>query len=223
MRDLGIRLRRESSEVDRGFTLIELSIAMGIFSIFLVVVLTSVISLTKASTQTQVTARSSSAELALFSRLDHQIRYADSINFSGIGAPSGDTYIEFRTPAESTTSGITLCTQWRFDPTAHTIQSRQWNDTTGTVAGNTWDTLLTNVATDTTIGYPFLLIPASGSGSSMQELQITIDAGNTSVKGAAIISTFVARNSGVGLSPSNTDATTPGVSDHPICTGSSRP
>jgi prepilin-type N-terminal cleavage/methylation domain-containing protein len=223
MRELRARLRRGPSNHDEGFTLVELVIAVGVFAIFLGVVLTSIISLTKASTQTQVTARSSSAELALFSRLDHQIRYADSINFPGTGSPSGDRYIEFRTPAPSTTAGITLCTQWRFDPTAHTIQSRRWNDTVGTVAGNTWDTLLTNVATDVTVGYPFVLIPASASGSSMQELQITIDSGNTSVMGAAIISTFVARNSGVTSSPSNSDATTPGVSDHPICTGSSRP
>lgn len=223
MPNIRFRALRGAARRDEGFTLVELMIALGVFAIFLGIALSSILSLTKASTQTQVTARSSSAELALFSRLDHQIRYSDSINFPGDGATTGDTYIEFRTPALSTASGIALCTQWRFDPTAHKIQSRQWNDTTGTNAGNTWDTLLTNVATDPGDDYPFKLIPASSGGSSNQELQITVDSGNASVQGAAIISTFVARNSSLTTSPSNSDATTPGVSDHPICPGSSRP
>ena len=223
MADIRFWARRGAAQHDEGFTMVELMIALGVFAIFLGVALSSILSLTKASTQTQVTARSSSAELALFSRLDHQIRYADSINYPGVGSTTGDAYIEFRTPALSTASGIALCTQWRFDPTAHKIQTRQWNDTTGTHAGNVWDTLLTNVATDPGADYPFMLIPASADGSSNQELQITVDSGNTAVEGAAIVSTFVARNSDVVTSTSNSDATTPGVSDFPICTGSSRP
>jgi prepilin-type N-terminal cleavage/methylation domain-containing protein len=206
---------------EAGFTMIELMVALAIFSIFLTIVISSILALTKASTTAQVTAKSSSAELAMFSRLDHQIRYSDSINWPGTGA-SGDYYIEFRTPADSTTTLTTLCTQWMFNPTAGTISTRSWND--GSAAGSTWTILLTNVKQDTTIpNYPFALIPASAGGSSMQEFKLTVETGNTNVKGATITTTFVARNSGVLTSPSNSDATTPGVSDTPICTGATRP
>jgi prepilin-type N-terminal cleavage/methylation domain-containing protein len=215
-------LGRRANGADRGFTMIELMIALAVFSIFLVVVMTSVISITKASTKVQVTARSSSAELATFQRMDHEIRYADSVNFPGSGSPSGDMYIEFDTPATATSSGIALCTQWRFDPTARTVQSRQWNNQTGVTAPTTWQTLLTNVANDGGANYPFQLLPATLSGSSEQQLVLTLDTGNTSVHGAAISSTFVARNSSI-QSPSNSDDLVAGTSDTPICPAGVRP
>lgn len=216
------RMRRGLRNGERGFTMIELMIALAIFSIFLVVMMTSVISITKASTKTQVTARTSSAELATFARMDHEIRYADSINFPGTGSPSGDAYIEFDTPATATTSKIALCTQWRFDPTARVIQVRQWNNTTGTSAPSTWDTLLTNVANDGGSTYPFQMLPATRNGAKNEQLVLTLDTGNTSVAGAAIKSNFVARNSDI-TSQSNTDDSVVGTSDTPICPGSSRP
>jgi prepilin-type N-terminal cleavage/methylation domain-containing protein len=215
-------LRRATRELDRGFTMVELMIALAVFSIFLVVVMTSVVSITKASTTAQVTARSSSAELATFARMDHEIRYADSINFPGTGSPSGDMYIEFDTPATATTSKIALCTQWRFDPTARVVQVRQWNNQTGITPPTTWDTLLTNVANDGGASYPFQMLPATRNGAKNEQLVLTLDTGNTSVKGAAITSNFVARNSSI-QSQSNTDDTAAGTSDSPICPGSSRP
>jgi prepilin-type N-terminal cleavage/methylation domain-containing protein len=211
---------RTSARDDSGFTLIELIISIGIFAIFLGIVLTSVISLTKTSTKIQVTAQSASGELAVFQRLDRQIRYADSINFPGVGATTGDTYVEFRTPASSSPTNATLCTQWRFDPTAHVIQSRTWTDTTGATLGP-WETDLTNVANDGGASYPFLLTPASNGGSTYQQHTLTLDVGNTAVKGASVSTTYVARNSSIS-SPSNTDDSVVGVSDIPICTGGTR-
>jgi prepilin-type N-terminal cleavage/methylation domain-containing protein len=217
-----VLLARRADRLDGGFTMIELMIALAVFSIFLVVVMTSIISITKASTKTQVTAQSSSAELATFQRMDHEIRYADSINFPGTGAPSGDMYIEFDTPASATPSKIALCTQWRFDPTARVVQVRQWNNVTGATAPSTWQTLLSNVANDGGANYPFQMLPATRTGSTTEQLVLTLDTGNTSVKGAAIISNFVARNSSI-QSTSNTDDVVPGTSDVPICPAGVRP
>jgi prepilin-type N-terminal cleavage/methylation domain-containing protein len=207
---------------DEGFTMIELMVALLIFSIFLTVVMASIISLTKASTKVQVTSQSSSAELSVFQRIDREIRYADSINYPGVGAPSGDMYIEFRTPATSTASGATLCTQWRYDLATRTVQNRFWND--GSTPTANWQTDLTNVPNDGGANYPFQLLPATNAttGSTMQELKLTLDTGNVVVKGAAITTTFVARNSSTS-SPSNTDNTVPGKSDYPICTDGNRP
>jgi prepilin-type N-terminal cleavage/methylation domain-containing protein len=211
---------RRSARRDEGFTVIELMVALAIFSIFLTVVLASIISSTKASTNVQVTSQSSSAELSAFQRLDREIRYSDSINFPGVGS-GGDPYIEFRTPSTSVSSGVTLCTQWRYDIPTRSLQHRFWND--GTTPLPNWQTDLTNMPNDGGATYPFQLIPASNatSGSTMQQLVLTLDTGNVAIKGAAITTTFVARNSS-NSSPSNSDNISPGVSDSPICTNGTR-
>jgi prepilin-type N-terminal cleavage/methylation domain-containing protein len=195
---LSIRARFEADRArrDAGFTLIELMVAMMVFSIFLAILTTSIIGLTRSATKLQVAAVSSNQELSVFSALDREIRYADGVNAQGTGAT--DTYIEFRIPSDSTASNVTTCTQWRYDPTAGTIASRTWPD--GNLgAATSWNVLLSNVANDGGANYPFQFIAAPSGG--LEEMQLQLDAGNTSVKGALITSTFVARNSRV--QPSN--------------------
>jgi prepilin-type N-terminal cleavage/methylation domain-containing protein len=185
-----VRARR-----DAGFTLIELMVAMLVFSIFLAILITSIVGLTRSATKLQVAAVSSNQELSVFSALDRQIRYADGINVPGTGA--ADTYIEFRVPSDSTASNVTTCIQWRYDPVAGTIASRTWPD--GNLGAYTsWNFLLKNVANDGGANYPFQFIPAPTGG--LEEMQLKLDAGNASVKGAFITSTFVARNSRVTAS-----------------------
>ena len=65
------------------------------------------------------------------------VRYSDGINLQGAGA-SGDIYFEFRTPADSAPSGVTTCTQWRYDPIAQTVASRSWPD--GSLSSATFGT-----------------------------------------------------------------------------------
>ncbi len=180
-----------------GFTLIELMVAMLVFSIFLAIVVTSILGLTRSASRIQVAAVSSNQELAVFASLDRQIRYADGVNPQGSGAVN--KYIEFRTPSDSTPTHTTVCTQWRYNPTAQTISSRTWTD--GNLGSATqWNVMLTNVTNDGGTNYPFQFVNASSTGSSMEEMILTLDAGNSSVKGAAISSTFVARNSAVTAS-----------------------
>lgn len=200
--------------------MIELMAAIAIFAVFLAVVMSSILSITRASTKTQVTAQSSSAELSAFQRIDREVRYSDSINFPGVGFPSGDMYIEFRTPASSTASNVTLCTQWRYDLGSRSLQVRFWND--GATPGTSWQTIVSNVANEGIATYPFNMVAATNNGSTMEQFVLTLDTGNTVVKGASIQSTFVARNSSIA-SPSNTDDLVPGTSDVPICPGATRP
>lgn len=175
--------------------------AMLIFSMFLTIVVTTVVSVTRASTRVQVRAVSSSQELAVFQSFDRQIRYADAINVPGTGA-SGDTYIEFRTPASSTANNVTTCTQWQYVPATGLLRSRQWADTAATTPAGTWaptlwHTELSNIANDGGADYPFTLVAASIAGSAKQQLDLHIDTGNAAISGAAITTTFVARNSSI--------------------------
>jgi prepilin-type N-terminal cleavage/methylation domain-containing protein len=199
--------RRQSTSAESGYTVIELMVALLIFSIFLAIVTTSILALTRAATKIQVAAVSTNQELAVFSRLDHAIRYSDGINAQGTGS-SGDSYIEFRTPSDSTPSGQTMCTQWRYDPTAATIASRQWQDGSFSTA-TPWDVQIRNVANDGGANYPFQFQAATPPNQVLEEMVLTIDAGNTVVKGAAISSTYVARNS----RPTSASPSGPG----PVC------
>ncbi|MET4780449.1 type II secretion system protein [Glaciihabitans sp. UYNi722] len=193
---------RESGE--SGFTLIEVVVAMGVFIIFIAILLGSMVSLSRGAVRTQLIAQSTNGVLVVFTNLDRQVRYADAINPAGIGA-DGNRYIEFRVPAESSVSGFVTCMQWRFVPSAKRIESRQWND--GTVPANSWSTKLTNVIDDGGEKYPFDRETAViGVGlSPMQQLKLVINAGNADLNAGTKIETqFVARNSSI-KSPNNAD------------------
>jgi prepilin-type N-terminal cleavage/methylation domain-containing protein len=188
-----------------GFSLIELVVAMTIFSIFVGLFLIAVVGLARGTTRAKLTAESSSGVLLVFQNIDRQVRYADAITVPGQGASgSRYRYVEFRTPAASTREGVTKCTQWRFDSVEGVIASRQWPALTFASA-TPWsmkvDTVIDSSATD----YPFALVKAAAGASTKQQLALTIDAGNESMNaGASISTTYVARNSSLS-SPTNLD------------------
>jgi prepilin-type N-terminal cleavage/methylation domain-containing protein len=184
------RAARDPELAESGVTLVELMVTMFVFTIFLAIVLSSFMGLTRASTQAQVVSRASTGVLNVFQSFDREIRYADVINLPGSG--TNGRYVEFRTPRKDVSS-VATCTQWRFRPDARVIESRQWPD--GQTGNKTdWVTRLSSVFDDGA-NYPFVLIPAGGLGSAMQQLTLTVDAGNATQKGSLISSKFVARNS----------------------------
>lgn len=200
-----------------GFSLIELVVAISLFSVFIALFLTAVVTLIRGTEQVTSTSEASSKSLIVFQNIDRQVRYADSINFPGDGS-SGARYIEYRLPASSAPSGITTCYQWRFVPSTGQIQLRQWHDTVGSTPGS-WSTKLTTATAPSVADptYPFELIPATPGGSAKQQFVLTLNAGSPSYEAKAdVTSTFVARNSS-GTSPSNVDSNGDGASDTPVC------
>lgn len=178
---------------DAGVTMVELLVTMFVFALFLGIMTSSLIGITRASTQAQTVSRSSTGVLNVFQSFDRSIRYADVINPPG--ATSNGRYVEFRTPAE-TKGGTATCVQWRYVPASKTLQSRQWPDGS-TGSATAWATKLNSVY-DKSGNYPFALIPAGSAGSAMQQLTLTVVAGDAARKTAEISTTFVARNSDVG-------------------------
>ncbi|GAA3895781.1 hypothetical protein GCM10022381_41620 [Leifsonia kafniensis] len=174
-------------------TLIELIVAMGVFMIFIAMVLTTIVTLAQSATRAQLTAEASNASLTVFGSFDRQARYADAINTPGT-SPTGKRYMEFRTPGNSSASGFTTCTQWRFNPALGRLESRSWKDIVG-VSLPPFTTKLTNVIDDGGANYPFKLTLAT-SAVTMQQLTVTLHSGNAKLNaGALMSSTFVARNS----------------------------
>lgn len=202
-------------------TLLELIVAMGIFLIFMAVILTTTVTLAQSTTRAQLTAEASNSTLVVFGYFDRQARYADAINFPGAG-PSGARYVEFRTLGPTTTSAAT-CTQWRYVPGLSRLESRSWTDVSGIVLPS-FTTKLTNVIDDGGADYPFKLTAASDFGSRLQQLTVTVHSGNAHLNAeAAMGTTFTARNSSVDA-PSNNDVDGDGASDTPVCNATgSRP
>lgn len=214
----------DSAPRDSGYTIMEVIVSIGIFTLFIAMMLTTIVAVSQSGTRTQLVGESTNGAITVFGALDRQARYADSINYPGTST-SGKRYVEFRTPAESTVTRITTCTQWMFDPTQATISSRTWPDTVGSAAAP-WVVRLSNVIDDQRPGspYPFRLMPAGIEGSSMQQLVVGLHAGNKALdEGAQFSSSFVARNSSI-RSPSNADVDGNSSSDTPVCVRSgSRP
>jgi len=205
---------------DAGLTLVELLVSMAVFAIFITILLSSILGITRASTQAQVISRAASGALIVFQNFDREIRYADAINYPGSTA-SGRRYVEFRTPASSSIDNVTTCNQWRFSPGTGLLESRKWVDTiVPTPTPTPWVTRL-SVVFDDGANYPFT-VQAAGVGSAMQQLTLSIDAGNAVQRGSAIKTNFVARNSGIG-SDSNANVLSAGASGARVCTTADRP
>lgn len=221
MNAIRARMRLDDPREQSGFSLIELVVAMTIFTIFIGLFLTAVVGLTRGTTRAKLTAETSSGVLLVFQNIDRQVRYADAITIPGTGSSGARyRYVEFRTPAESTREGVAKCTQWRFDSVEGTIASRQWPASTFASA-TAWSTKVDTVIDSSTTDYPFELVKAAAGASTKQQLVLTIDAGNESLNAGASISTnYIARNSSLS-SPTNTDV--PGGSPSICWTSASRP
>ncbi|HEY8914121.1 prepilin-type N-terminal cleavage/methylation domain-containing protein [Lacisediminihabitans sp.] len=181
-------------DADAGFSLVELMVAMAIFTIFVAVILTSIVAISRSAVRTQLVGQSTNSTLVVFGSLDRQVRYSDSINYPGVGT-SGNRYVEFRVPAASTAGGLqAICYQWRFSVADSRLESRQWNESDPTTA-TAWSPKLTDVANDGDATHPFQLIQANGTDTPSQQLLITLNPGTDAQKaGASMSTTFVARN-----------------------------
>ncbi|WP_407343033.1 type II secretion system protein J [Pengzhenrongella phosphoraccumulans] len=205
-------LRQDES----GFSLLELLVAMGIFTVVCAVFLAGMVTMTRETVRTQVTVDAADSVRRVFQRLDKQVRYSDAINLPGASA-SGTEYVEFRTPATVSAAGVTMCTQWRWDPATALVESRVWAESAPSLPG--WIVVATSVvAPDPAVpGYhPFSVVRASPEHprqSLKLDLLLKSDASAGQVSSA---STFVARNSSVESS-GNADTNGDGISDLPAC------
>ncbi len=221
------RLRVSRDRRDAGLTLTELLVSMGIFTIVLAVFMSGLLVMTRSTVRAQDVTDAGDAVRKAFQTMDKQIRYASSINRPGTGA-GGAHYVEFIT-TDLPDGQDPLCTQWRFDPDARTLDFRTWRDVPHPVRSG-WRVVATDVRNDLTGSSPELpfVLKTAGGTYTRQQLVVSFDvgrgdAGPDETVGADVSTTFVARNSSY-LSPSNDDLDGDGASDTPVCTsGLERP
>ncbi|WP_314855646.1 prepilin-type N-terminal cleavage/methylation domain-containing protein [uncultured Microbacterium sp.] len=200
------RLRR-----DGGFTLLEVIVALGIFSVLLSIFVAGVMSLNRLALASRIDAQTSSQTGIAVQTIDKSIRYAEAVNYpgtTGVGA-----YIEWRTSAASAPSGVTTCTQLRYAPDKGTLAMRSWVAAAAPSTG-TWRVILSNVRGTASSTYPFVMIPA-GSVSNYQGLAISVLTGPNESAGTETSATIYAKNSS-SESPSNTLGSG-GQSASPVC------
>lgn len=211
--------RRRQEPDEEGLSLIELVVAMMIFSVVLAIYFGALISMANTTTRARSSVDASDALRATFNTLDHQVRYATSINRPVKGG-SGAWYVEF----EATNLPIgppKMCYQWRLDPSTKVISYRTWDEggvTVGAWKGVAWDVEAPGG------GSPFVFAEATPDILLAQTLTVNLQVMGQSgqVLGQQGTS-FVARNSSAG-SITNPDTDGDGVSDNEVCTtGMDRP
>lgn len=214
-----IRAAIRQDRRDAGMTLVELLVAMGIFTLVIAIFMGGVVMMTRGTVRADVTAASGDSVRNVFQRLDRQVRYAESVNYPGTGV-SGARYVEFRTGAAVSSTGVAMCTQWRWDPASGHLQSRTWRDVASAPVP-AWTTVISDVLPDgskTAAEYPFQVLAANaGANQPRQRLTLRLLVGSENADArVSSETTFVARNSSKD-SVSNADADNNGQSDTQVC------
>lgn len=136
MRLSGDSVKSRASE-DRGFTLMELLVGMGLMGIFMAIVTGSMVMMFGSSQHSEATTRTSQEISSAFLWLDAHLRYADYVGDpSQVTADGGNWHVRFSgTDPESTTA---TCYELRVDQAAGQLQ---WT----TVPTGTWRPLASQV------------------------------------------------------------------------------
>lgn len=202
---------RRRARADAGFSLLEVIVALGLFSVLLSIAVAGVISLNRVALATRLDAQTSSQTGIAVQTIDKSLRYAEAVNYPG--TTGAGAYVEWRTSAASAASGVTTCTQLRYAPDKGTLAMRSWAAAAAPTTG-TWRVILSNVRGPASTTYPFVMIPA-GSVSNYQGLAISILTGPNESAGTETSATIYAKNSS-SESPSNTLGSG-GQSASPVC------
>lgn len=204
-------ISQRRARLDDGFTLLEVIVALGLFSVLLSIAVAGVMSLNRVALSARVDAQTSSQIGIAVQSVDKSIRYAEAVNYPG--TTSSGAYVEWRTSAASAPSGVTTCTQLHYAPDSGTLAMRSWVATASPTTG-TWRVILSKMRGTASITYPFVMIPA-GSISNYQGLAISILTGPNESAGTETSATIYAKNSS-SESPSNTLGSG-GQSASPVC------
>jgi len=135
---------------DRGFSVVELLIAMSIFSVLMGAFLSAVTLMTRSTAVAGQVAQGATQLRQVFDVLGRSVASASDVNSPTLVGQ--DLYVEARTDAEVAGSAA-VCTQWRYRPSAAVIEERTWS--TLDDVPTAWRTLAANVINDVSTQPPF--------------------------------------------------------------------
>lgn len=196
------RPRTASGSQDHGYSLIELLVAMSLFTVLLATFMQGVVLMTKNTVRTQSVGNSSDSLRKVFDSMDKQLRYASALN-----APArvgNSWYFEFTTTAKVDGVGGNTCTGYKLDTDADTLSIRTWTD--GATTLPTWRMLANRIVNDPTTQPPFTF-RAADDDFVKQRVAVFLKSQDVRGDGADLRSTFVARNTGVAEETVTNDPT----------------
>jgi len=198
-----IRRRLPAADRERGTSLMEMVVGMGLLGVFLAVFTGSMVSVYQASNHTQSVTVSSGQLNAAFLRLDKMIRYASAIS-TPTSTPNGagNYYVEIQT----TNSGSTVCTQLRLNTGTAVLAQRSWQVPTSGTATNitSFGALASGIQAD---GQPFVLTPYGSVDFEQLNFNLKSTMGSTASSTSDV--TFTALNSNASSQKARTDPTAP--------------
>lgn len=205
MRTLVARCRHRlpADDRERGTTLMEMIVGMGLMGVFLAVFTASMLSVYQASNHTESVTVGSGQLNAAFLRLDKMIRYASAISTPSTTANgAGNYYVEI----QSTNSGSTVCTQLRLNTGTQVLSQRSWQVPTAGTASNisSFGALASGIQAN---GQPFVLVPNGSVDFEQLTFNLQSSLGNNASSNSNV--TFTALNSNASSEKARTDPTTP--------------
>ncbi len=165
---------REGS--DSGFSLIELMVAMAIFTIVMTIVFGTMGWVVNSEGQVAAVSQSSAQVNAAFMQLDTEVRYAADINQPG--TYGGDYWVEMESDWTVSSLGAPRCTQLEYDTTTGTLQQRTWllGASVPSLASAQWEVLATGLSTAPQAN-PFVLVLAAPTLPTPGTTGVTIPVG----------------------------------------------
>lgn len=206
------RAARHRWDDDRGTSLTELLVGMGIMTVFMSIFLAAILMMTSTANKVDSTTISATQTNLAFLRLDKLVRYAGAISTPGVSTTpgsSGDWYVEMDVPP-ATVGAADTCTQLRID--SGQLQQRAWT-MTGSIAGtaSSWTPIASYVTNGAALpgssDVPFSAPTSSAAASTtFQRLQLTLvsTAGATATSTNRAQMTFTALNSDASLASNAT-------------------
>ncbi len=210
-----VRLRRRldltaRGPSDSGMTLIEMLVAMMLFTVLIGVFMSGIAVMTDSTVRTQAATGSSDEIRRAYQRLDKQIRYASAVNAPGL--VGGNEYIEFETTAVAPGEDPT-CTQWKLDAAADTLAFRTWPDL-ATATASTWTVVASRVLNVPATEPVFTFQPVD-EAHTKQRVDVFLKVKDARGDGAELKSSFVALNTTPTTVTNEVIAS--GASKYPVC------
>lgn len=168
------RVRPQSGE--EGFSLIELLVVLGLFSVLIALLTSASALMFKDVRRQQGQSDTLDAGRRVVAVLDKQVRYANAVNTPSTAA-DGSQYVEWRQVEAAT--GQQTCVQWRWYAPGKRLEYRTGKpDATGTVlALSGWNVRADGVIPEVTASgtaVPVFALPASAEVLVLARAQLTV-------------------------------------------------
>ena len=152
--------RGSQEREDAGVTIVEVTVAMFIFSICMAVFIAALLQMTSTTVRAQTVADNTGQLRKAVTRMETGVRYAEAVNAPGVVGQSW--FLEFRTLGFD--GAASSCTQWRYSVADGVLEERTWDDTQA--PADQWAVVASRLSQDPAVlavaaRAPFVMTPAT--------------------------------------------------------------